>query len=163
MRLELSNLAKAKKSFDVRENDKDVQEINIHLTEILRLIDAFDFVPAHTLYSGFIKQTFEPLQRREMQSHHYSFATLCLLLLQYFYPYGNKTTDILHTRQLVTLWYLPRFFSTAITQSDLTNTTIQKSKQKNEMPLRIYINTATRPVSNAVLNLCQTKFNLARL
>ena len=42
----LSNLAKAEKSIDVQENDKDVREIDIHLAEVLRLIDPFDFVPA---------------------------------------------------------------------------------------------------------------------
>ena len=35
----LSNLAKAEKSIVVRENDKDVREIDIHLAEVLRLID----------------------------------------------------------------------------------------------------------------------------
>ena len=40
----LSNLAKAEKSFDVRENDK----------EVLLLIDPFDFAPAHTSHSGFM-------------------------------------------------------------------------------------------------------------
>ena len=48
MSFKLSNLAKAEKSIDVRENDKDVQEMDIHLAEILCLIDPFDFVPAHT-------------------------------------------------------------------------------------------------------------------
>lgn len=37
----LSNLAKAEKSIDVRENDKDVREIDIRLAEVLRLIDPF--------------------------------------------------------------------------------------------------------------------------
>ena len=38
--------AKVEKSIDVRENDKDVREIDIHLAEVLRLIDLFDFAPA---------------------------------------------------------------------------------------------------------------------
>ena len=42
----LSNLAKAEKSIDERENDKDVRESDIHLAEVLRLIDPFNFVPA---------------------------------------------------------------------------------------------------------------------
>ena len=46
MSFKLSNVAKAEKSIDVRENDKDVREIDIHLAEVLRLIDPFDFVPA---------------------------------------------------------------------------------------------------------------------
>ena len=46
MSFKLSNLAKAEKSIDVRENDKDVREIDIHLAEVLRLIDPFDFAPA---------------------------------------------------------------------------------------------------------------------
>ena len=52
----LSNLAKAEKSLDVRENDKDVREIEltIHLAEVLRLSDPFDFAPALTSHSGFI-------------------------------------------------------------------------------------------------------------
>ena len=45
MSFKLSNEAKAKKSIDVRENDKDVREIDVHLA-VLRLIDPFDFVPA---------------------------------------------------------------------------------------------------------------------
>ena len=40
------NLAKVEKSIDVQENDKDVREIDIHLAEVLRLIDPFDFAPA---------------------------------------------------------------------------------------------------------------------
>lgn len=39
MGFQLSNLAKAEKSIDVRENDKDLQEIDINLGEVLRLID----------------------------------------------------------------------------------------------------------------------------
>ena len=42
----MSNLAKVEKSIDVRENDKDVREIDTHLAEVLRLIDSFDFAPA---------------------------------------------------------------------------------------------------------------------
>ena len=42
----LSNLAKVEKSIDVQENDKDVREMDIHLTEVLCLIDPFDFAPA---------------------------------------------------------------------------------------------------------------------
>ena len=40
MSFKLSNEA------DVRENDKDVQEIDIHLAEVLHLVDTFDFAPA---------------------------------------------------------------------------------------------------------------------
>ena len=46
MSFKLSNLAKVEKSIDVRENDKDVREIDIHLAEVLRLNDPFDFAPA---------------------------------------------------------------------------------------------------------------------
>ena len=46
MSFKRSNLAKVEKSIDVRENDKDVQEIDIHLAEVLRLVDPFDFAPA---------------------------------------------------------------------------------------------------------------------
>ena len=46
MSFKLSNEAKAEKSIDERENDKDVREIDVHLAEVLRLIDPFDFVPA---------------------------------------------------------------------------------------------------------------------
>ena len=45
MSFKLSNSGKAAKSIDVRENDKDVREIDIHLAEVLHLIDPFDFVP----------------------------------------------------------------------------------------------------------------------
>ena len=54
MSLKLSKLAKAEKSIDVRENDEDVREIDIHLGEVLRLINSFDFAPVHTSHSGFI-------------------------------------------------------------------------------------------------------------
>ena len=54
MSFKLSNEAKAEKFIDVRENDKDVREIDIHLAEVRRLVDTFDFAPANTLYSGFI-------------------------------------------------------------------------------------------------------------
>ena len=40
------NLVKVEKSIDVQENDKDVREIDIHLAEVLRLIDPFDLAPA---------------------------------------------------------------------------------------------------------------------
>ena len=53
MSFKLSNLAKAEKSIDVRKNYKDVREIDIHLTEVLHLIDPFDFAPALTSHSGF--------------------------------------------------------------------------------------------------------------
>ena len=46
MSFKLLNLAKVEKSIDVRENDKDVREIDIHLAEVLRLIDPFDFATA---------------------------------------------------------------------------------------------------------------------
>ena len=46
MSFKLSNLAKVEKSINVRENDKDVREIDIHLAEVLRLIDSFDIAPA---------------------------------------------------------------------------------------------------------------------
>ena len=46
MSFKLSNLAKVEKSIDVRENDKDVREIDIHLAEVLRLNDRLDFAPA---------------------------------------------------------------------------------------------------------------------
>ena len=46
MSFKLSNLAKVEKSINVRENDKDVREIDIHLAEVLRLIDPFDIAPA---------------------------------------------------------------------------------------------------------------------
>ena len=46
MSFKLSNLAKVEKSIDVRENDKDVREIDIHLAEVLPPIDPFDFGPA---------------------------------------------------------------------------------------------------------------------
>jgi len=54
----LSNLAKVEKSIYVRENDKDVREIDIHLAEVLRQIYPFDFEPVisllipHTLHVG---------------------------------------------------------------------------------------------------------------
>ena len=55
MSFKLSNVAKAEKSINVRENDKDVREIDVHLAEVPRVIDLFDFAPAITLlYSGFI-------------------------------------------------------------------------------------------------------------
>ena len=43
MSFKLSNLAKVEKSIDVRENGKDVREIDTHLAEVL---DPFDFAPA---------------------------------------------------------------------------------------------------------------------
>ena len=54
MSFKLSNEAKADKFIDVRENDKDVREIDIHLAEVLCLVDTFDFAPANTSHSGFI-------------------------------------------------------------------------------------------------------------
>ena len=54
MSFKLSNEAKAEKFIDVRENDKDVREIDIHLAEVTRLVDTFDFAPANTSHSGFI-------------------------------------------------------------------------------------------------------------
>ena len=48
MSFKLSNEA------DVRENDKDVQEIDIHLAEVLHLVDTFDFAPPNTSHSEFI-------------------------------------------------------------------------------------------------------------
>ena len=54
MSFKLSNEAKAEKFIDVRENGKDVQEIDIHLAEVLHLVNTFDFVPANTSHSGFI-------------------------------------------------------------------------------------------------------------
>ena len=41
----MPNLAKVEKSIDVRENDKDVQEIDIHPPD-RELINPFDFAPA---------------------------------------------------------------------------------------------------------------------
>ena len=46
MSFKLSNVAKVEKPNDVRENDKDVREIDIHLAKVLRLIDPVDFAPA---------------------------------------------------------------------------------------------------------------------
>lgn len=57
--------SQGEKTTDVREHEKDVREIKIHLAQALRLIDPFDFVPALTSHRGFISQTFEPLGRRE--------------------------------------------------------------------------------------------------
>ena len=54
MSFKLSNEAKAEKFIDVRENDKDVREIDVHLAGVLRLVDTFDFARANTSYSGFI-------------------------------------------------------------------------------------------------------------
>ena len=65
MSFKLSNEAKAEKCIDVRENDKDVREIDMHLAEVLRRVDTFDFAPANTSHSEFIQRTFEPLRRRE--------------------------------------------------------------------------------------------------
>ena len=65
MSFKLSNLAKAEKSIDVRENDKDVREIDIHLAEVLRLIDPFDFVPAVHFAQRIDLTMLEPLRRRE--------------------------------------------------------------------------------------------------
>ena len=62
MSFKLSNLAKAEKSIDVR-------EIDIHLTEVLRLIDPYDLAPALASYNGFMHRTFEPLQRREIRAN----------------------------------------------------------------------------------------------
>ena len=56
MSFKLSNEAKGEKFVDVRENDKDVREIDIHLAELLRLVDTFDFAPANTSHSGYIKR-----------------------------------------------------------------------------------------------------------
>ena len=54
MSFKLSNEAKAEKFIDVRENEKDVREIDIHLAEVLRLVDTLDFAPANTSQSGSI-------------------------------------------------------------------------------------------------------------
>ena len=64
MSFKLSNLAKGEKSIDVRENDNDVREIDIHLAEVLRLIDPFDFAPT-VHFAERIDTTLEPLRRRE--------------------------------------------------------------------------------------------------
>ena len=47
-------LAKTENSIDARGNNKDVREIDIHLEEVLRLIDPFDFTPTLISHSGFI-------------------------------------------------------------------------------------------------------------
>ena len=69
MSFKLSNLAKVEKSIDVRENDKDVQEIDTHLAEVLRLIDPFNFSPtvhfAQRIDITNSWTTLEPLRRRE--------------------------------------------------------------------------------------------------
>ena len=70
MSFKLSNLAKAEKSIDVRENDKDVREIDRHLAEVLRLIDLFDFAPAHPSIADIMKRTFKLLRRGEVRSRH---------------------------------------------------------------------------------------------
>ena len=49
MSFKLSNEAKAEKSIDVRENDKDVREIDVHLAEVLRLIDPIRLCACGTL------------------------------------------------------------------------------------------------------------------
>ena len=54
MSFKLSNEAKAEKFIDVRENGKDVREIDIYLAEVLRQVDTFDFTNANTSHSGFI-------------------------------------------------------------------------------------------------------------
>ena len=51
MSFKLSNEAKAEEFIDVRENDKDVREIDINLAEVR---DTFDFAPANTSRSGFM-------------------------------------------------------------------------------------------------------------
>ena len=56
MSFKLSNLAKAEKSIDLRENEKDVREIDRHLAEVLRLIDLFDFAPAHSFTADLYNQ-----------------------------------------------------------------------------------------------------------
>ena len=53
MSYKLSNLAKTENSIDVRGNDEDVREIDMHLAEVLRLIDQFDFAPTLISHSGF--------------------------------------------------------------------------------------------------------------
>ena len=50
MSFKLSNEGKAEKFIDVRENGKD----DLHLAEVLRLVNTFDFAPANTSHSGFI-------------------------------------------------------------------------------------------------------------
>lgn len=45
------------KSTNVRENDKDVREIKIHLPQVLRVIEPFDFATVFTSNRGFIQQT----------------------------------------------------------------------------------------------------------
>ena len=69
----LSNLAKVEKSIDVRENDKDVREIDIHLTEVLRLIDPFDFAPAVHF-----------AQRIDISLKHLTARPICLIVLRNF-------------------------------------------------------------------------------
>ena len=54
MSFKLSNEDKAEKFIVVREKDKDVREIDIHLAEVLRLFDTSEFAPANTSHSGFI-------------------------------------------------------------------------------------------------------------
>ena len=48
MSFKLSHLAKAEKSIDIQENDKDVTEINIYLAEVVHLIDPFNSAPGLT-------------------------------------------------------------------------------------------------------------------
>ena len=50
----MSDLAEAEKSINLRGNDKDVREVDIHLAEVLRLIDAFDFALTLIWENGYI-------------------------------------------------------------------------------------------------------------
>ena len=49
MSFKLSNEAEAETFIDARENDKDVREIDIHLAEVLRLVDTYSTLRLRTL------------------------------------------------------------------------------------------------------------------
>ena len=68
MSFQLSNLAKAEKSIDVRENDKDVQEIDINMGEVLRQIDLRNRLCACTHFAPPIFITFESRRSREVET-----------------------------------------------------------------------------------------------
>ena len=73
MSFKLSNLAKVEKSIVVRENDKDVREIDIYLAEVLRLIDPFDFTPVvHFAQRIDITNAWTSAEERDMGAQDWS-------------------------------------------------------------------------------------------
>ena len=93
MSFKLSNLAKVEKSIDVRENDKDVREIDIHLAEVLRLIDPFDFAPAvHFAQRIYITNAWTSAEERVYKLRNYVIGHFLRSIVSWSMAHSNDST-----------------------------------------------------------------------